>query len=451
MSDRLADRYVLEAELARGAAGTVYRAVDTATGEKVAVKVLRHDAAAEPGVVSAFLDEAEVLAEIDHPGIVRPRDFIATDEVMALVMDLVEGVDLRQRIREHGPMAPADAAAMVSRLSAALGAIHAHGIVHGDVKPGNILVPFGPDGSFGGSVRLADFGVAHRCTDLYSPTHGTPEYVAPEIIDGKGSSGKSDVYGVGLILFEALTGRSAYRGGPVAEVLKRHRECMPAPIPDCPPQLWTIITACTQVDPALRPDASDLPARIQLAMPSLEGLPPLPPLPDGHPTFQSRQTATIRPTGTVPPVSITPPQESTLTSVMQIAASPSGTKDEGARRRRNRRVLIGASVVSVVAVATLGAYVLFGSSASNPAADTGQQPAAGTSQNAQNPSPTTDPAVTNDPTTSPSPAPADPTDGAETDSDGGDAPVGSGDGNDNGEIPQVPGQDQLGTPLPHFP
>ena len=192
MTERLADRYVLETELARGAAGTVYRAVDTATGEKVAVKVLRHDAAAEPGVVSAFLDEAEVLAEINHPGIVRPRDFIATDEVMALVMDLVEGVDLRRQIRERGPLRPADAATIVSQLAAALAAIHAVGIVHGDVKPGNVLVPFG-----GGSVRLADFGVAHRSSVEYGPTHGTPEYVAPEIIDGGGSSGKADVEGQG--------------------------------------------------------------------------------------------------------------------------------------------------------------------------------------------------------------------------------------------------------------
>ena len=438
MTERLADRYVLETELARGAAGTVYRAVDTATGEKVAVKVLRHDAAAEPGVVSAFLDEAEVLAEINHPGIVRPRDFVATDEVMALVMDLVEGVDLRRQIRERGPLRPADAATVVSQLAAALAAIHAVGIVHGDVKPGNVLVPFE-----GGSVRLADFGVAHRSSVEYGPTHGTPEYVAPEIIDGAGSSGKADVYGIGLILYEMLSGRSPYRGGPVDAVLTRHRDCAPAPFPNCPAQLWSLILACTQVDPELRPDAADLPARVQLAMPSLAALPALPVMPADLPTYQSRQSGTNRPEGTVPPVEMSYP----ATSVMQIAASTSSVEEGAARERRNRRVLIGAGVGAVVAVATLGAYVLFGGTGGTDGDNTGQQPAAVTSENPEIPSPTTDPA---DPGTDSAPS-QDPTLGPETDSTEDDTPTDPGDGNDNGEIPFVPGQDQLGSPLPQFP
>ncbi|GIG65623.1 serine/threonine-protein kinase [Phytomonospora endophytica] len=442
MTERLADRYVLETELARGAAGTVYRAVDTATGEKVAVKVLRHEAAAEPGVVSAFLDEAEVLAEIDHPGIVRPRDFVATDEVMALVMDLVEGVDLRRQIRERGPLRPAQAARIVSQLAAALAAIHAVGIVHGDVKPGNVLVPFA-----GGSVRLADFGVAHRSTAEYGPTHGTPEYVAPEIIDGAGSSGKADVYGIGLILYEMLSGRSPYRGGPVDVVLKRHRECAPAPFPNCPPQLWSLILACTQVDPELRPDAADLPSRVQLAMPSLETLPPLPVMPADLPTYQSRQVGTNRPEGTVPPVEMSYPEPAAATSVMQIAATTSSVEDSAARERRNRRVLIGAGVGAVVALATLGAYVLFGGNSGDGPGDPGQQPAAVTSENPEIPSPTTDPT---DPETDSAPS-QDPTLGPETDSTEDDTPTDPGDGNDNGEIPLVPGQEQLGSPLPQFP
>ncbi|MEV0649001.1 protein kinase [Phytomonospora sp. NPDC050363] len=445
MSERLADRYVLETELARGAAGTVYRATDTATGEKVAVKVLRHDAAAEPGVVSAFLDEAEVLAEIDHPGIVRPRDFVSTDEVMALVMDLVEGVDLRRQIREQGPLRPAQAATVVSQLSAALGAIHAVGIVHGDIKPGNVLVP-----SAGGSVRLADFGVAHRIRQEYGPTHGTPEYVAPEIIDGAGSSGKSDVYGVGLILYEALSGRSPYRGGPVDEVLKRHRECAPAPFPNCPPQLWSLIIACTQLNPQLRPDAAELPSRIQLAMPSLTHLPPLPLMPAGMHTYQSRQAGMNRPEGTVPPIEMHLP-EAPPTIVTQIAPADSGVVEGTTPERRNRRVLIGAGVGAVVALATLGAYVLFGGSPAEETDKTGQPPAAVTSENPEIPSPTTDPADPEDESTDESNPSQDPTLGPETDSTEDDTPTDPGDGNDNGEIPQVPGQDQLGSPLPQFP
>ncbi|GLZ76236.1 hypothetical protein Afil01_10430 [Actinorhabdospora filicis] len=432
MTDLLAARYALGPEVARGAAGTVYRAVDTATGDTVAVKVLRHDAAAEPGVVTAFLDEAEVLAELDHPGIVRPRDFIATDDVLALVMDLVEGTDLREKIRVEGPLAPAAAAIMISQLAAALAAVHAVGLVHGDVKPGNVLVP--ADGS---SVRLADFGVAHRITGDYSPTHGTPEYVAPEIVRGGASSGRSDVYGVGLILYEALTSRSPYRGGPIDEVLKRHEECAPAPIPGCPPQLWSLITSCTQVDPALRPDAADIPARVTLALPSLLSLPPLDRVPPTAIAYESRQMGTNRPGGTVGP-------DGSATSVMQIASTVAGGTKPA---YRDRRVLIGAGVLTVVALAALGAYVLFGGSSGEGTPDPGRHPAAVSSENSEIPTAPTDPASP-EPSSPPS---SDPTLGPETDPGGDDTPTNPGDGNDNGEIPQLPGSGPIGSSLPHFP
>lgn len=431
MTDLLAARYALGPEVARGAAGTVHRAVDTATGETVAVKILRHDAAAEPGVVAAFLDEAEVLAELDHPGIVRPRDFVATDDVLALVMDLVEGTDLREKIRTEGPLAPAAAATMISQLASALAAVHAVGLVHGDVKPGNVLVP--ADGS---SVRLADFGVAHRITGDYSPTHGTPEYVAPEIVRGGASSGRSDVYGVGLVLYEALTARSPYRGGPVDEVLKRHEECAPAPIPGCPAQLWTLITSCTQVDPALRPDAADIPARVLLAMPSLVDVPPLDRVPHTAIAYESRQTGMNRPGRTVT-------SEAPGAGVTQIASTVAGGTKQVFR---DRRVLIGAGVLTVVALAALGAYVLFGGNSGGDVPQPAQHPAAVSSENSQIPS-----APTDTPSPKPSSSPSgNPTPGPDSDPEVTDTPTNP-DGNDNGEIPQLPGSGPIGSSLPHFP
>lgn len=253
MSQAIADRYQLEAELARGSAGTVHRARDLVSGETVAVKVLHADAAADPEIAAAFLDEAEVLAELDHPGIVRPRDLIVEGAFMALVMDLVEGVDLRRMVQRSGPLSAQHAARTAGAVAQALAAVHAAGIVHGDVKPGNILIP-----TAGGHARLVDFGVARRAAAPDAPAYGTPDYTAPEIIEGRPSSAKSDVYGLGLLLFEAVCGRSPYRGGTVEEVLRRHRASVPVR-PDCVPvELWTVLESCLSLNPNQRPAADSI-------------------------------------------------------------------------------------------------------------------------------------------------------------------------------------------------
>src|SRR2546423_430351 len=150
-------RYELEAEIAKGAIGTVWRGRHTATGQRVAVKQLRPEAAGQPELVEAFLAEWRILAELDHPCIVRARELVRGGDTYALVLDLVNGADLRRRLRADGPLPPAVAAEVVAQVADALGYLHGRGVVHGDIKPGNILVPV--DGS---AVRLADFGVARR-------------------------------------------------------------------------------------------------------------------------------------------------------------------------------------------------------------------------------------------------------------------------------------------------
>jgi serine/threonine protein kinase len=286
MGHALVRRYELVDEIARGAIGTVWRARDHATGEIVAVKVLHHEAASEPDVVAAFRQEAAVLAEIDHPGVVRPREFISSDGELALVMDLVEAVDLRQRLRSGGPLTPAAAIDVVAQVAGVLAAVHATGIVHGDVKPGNILVPDDP----AAQVRLIDFGVARRAQDPAVATHATPEYVAPEVVDGNPLRPSSDVYSLGIVLYEALTARSPYRGGSVEDVLDRHRRyevIQPAGLPE---PLWDAITSCLELAPADRPDAAELAHRLTLTRPLLAAVPALPALPDSTPTYRPRRT-----------------------------------------------------------------------------------------------------------------------------------------------------------------
>jgi serine/threonine protein kinase, bacterial len=290
-------RYELREVIAVGGAGTVWRATDRRTGEPVAVKVLNSEAARQPDVVAAFRYEAELLAGLDHPGVVRARGFVATGDDLALVMDLVPGTDLRALLRRDGPLAPAAAADVLGQVCAALAAVHAAGIVHGDVKPNNILVP--PDrGS--DRVRLVDFGVAHRIQNPTEATHATPEYVAPEVVDGGSATTASDVYGLGLVLYEALVGRSPYRGGSMEDVLRRHARCEVVRIAGIPDELWCLIESCLVLDPARRPSAANLAGRLRAVAGSLAGLPPL---------RVPAHAATYRPRGTAPAAVPTVPRQ----------------------------------------------------------------------------------------------------------------------------------------------
>lgn len=284
-------RYELEAELARGAMGTVWRALDTCRGDRVAVKLLRPGTAAQPELVDRFLTEAELLADLDHPSIVRVRDLVPAYGGYALVLELVHGADLRQRLRSDGTLPPAVAAEVVAQVADALAYLHGRGIVHGDVKPGNILVP-----ADGAPVRLADFGAARRlpagpCALPAAPcpppepgppaprVHATPEYAAPELVAGWTASPASDVYALGILLYELLSGRSPYRGGSAEEVLMRHATCTPVPPWGMPERVWPVILACTAPDPAHRPATATIANRLRGLEPLLDGLPALPALP----------------------------------------------------------------------------------------------------------------------------------------------------------------------------
>lgn len=265
-------RYELRDVIAVGGAGTVWRAADRRTGEPVAVKLLNSEAAQQPDVVDAFRREAQLLSELDHPGVVRACEFVDTGADLALVMDLVPGTDLRALLRTGGPLAPADAADVVGQLCAALAAVHEAGIVHGDVKPNNILVPSNRDSD---RVRLVDFGVAHRIQVPAEPTHATPEYVAPEVVDGAPATPASDVYGVGLVLYETLAGRSAYRGGSMEDVLQRHARCEVVRLDGMPDGLWHLIDSCLALEAARRPRATRVANELAALAGSLTGLAPL--------------------------------------------------------------------------------------------------------------------------------------------------------------------------------
>jgi serine/threonine-protein kinase len=210
-------------------------------------------------------------------------------------MEYIAGEDLRRRIRRDGPLPPNVAANLVAQVADALAYLHGRGVVHGDVKPGNLLVP-----ADGGPVRLADFGVARRVgrgagdpeqadgrfpsasaeksASTVRATHATPEYVAAEVVAGEPPTPAADVYALGIVIFELLCGRSPYRGGPPAQVLRRHGSCAPVPPPGLPPVVWPVIEACLAVDPARRPGAAAVASRLRGVEVALDGVDALPAL-----------------------------------------------------------------------------------------------------------------------------------------------------------------------------
>jgi hypothetical protein len=253
-----AGRYELGEEIARGAIGVVVRAVVTATGEPVAVKRLRPETAGHPESVLGFLGEAQILGQLDHPAIVRLRELLTEPDGYALVLDLLDGADLRRRVRGGGPLAPALAVAIAVTIADALAYLHAQGYLHGDVKPGNIVLP--DDGS---PARLVDFGVARRAGQANRATYATPEYVAPEVVLGEMPGPGADVYALGMVLYELLCGRSAFRGGTSEEVMRRHLTCVAVPPPGLPEALWPVIARCLAFDEAQRPDAGTVADRLR--------------------------------------------------------------------------------------------------------------------------------------------------------------------------------------------
>jgi serine/threonine-protein kinase len=258
-------KYLLEEPLGRGATGTVWRAqVRDEAGSTVAVKVLKEELAGDPDVVMRFLRERSVLLRLRHPHIVRVRDLVVEGDLLALVMDLVDGPDLHRYLRENGPFTPVAASLLTAAVADALAASHADGVVHRDLKPANVLLATltGEDGDERMHPMLTDFGIA-RLADSpgVTRTHefvGTPAYVAPESAQGRPQTSAVDIYGAGILLYELVTGRVPFRGENAIEVLQAHLNQQPRRPSTVPEPLWTVIERCLRKEPAQRPSADSL-------------------------------------------------------------------------------------------------------------------------------------------------------------------------------------------------
>ena len=239
----LGGRYRLHRSIASGGMAQVFEATDEVLARRVAVKILHPHLARDEAFVRRFRAEAVAAARLTHPSIVSVYDTVVEDGLNAIVMELVTGTTLRADIDAHGPVQLAAALAIGSQVADALAASHASGLVHRDVKPANILL------SADGRVLVADFGIAKAAQDSDHTDDGamvgTAKYLAPEQVEGAPVDGRTDVYALGIVLYEALTGVPPFKGDndTATALMRLHADPVrPRELrPDIPPAVETVI------------------------------------------------------------------------------------------------------------------------------------------------------------------------------------------------------------------
>ncbi|MFD3542237.1 serine/threonine-protein kinase [Streptomyces sp. NPDC058662] len=246
----LGGRYQLRGVIGSGGTADVFRGIDQVLGREVAVKVFRPGA--DTVTADRFCDEARTLARLSHRALVTVYDAGRHGHGAYMVTELIRGVTLRTRM-DAGPLSPVQVTRIGADIASALDHVHAHGIIHHDVKPSNVIL--GEEGS----PYLADFGLSRT---VHAHSHSAPDtlvgtlaYMAPEQFLGQGASTASDIYALGVTLLEALTGHREYRGTPV-EIGTAHLLHPPRVPEGLPPDLARLLRAMTDQDPQARPDAA---------------------------------------------------------------------------------------------------------------------------------------------------------------------------------------------------
>lgn len=316
--------------------GEVWRATDETLGRTVAVKVMQPGLLEDPSFSARFRAEARMMASIDHPGVVGVHDYYRDDEIALLAMDFVPGESLARLLAREGRLPPARAMEIVAQAGDALHAAHQIGVVHRDVKPANLLIR--PDGT----VVLTDFGIArtHAGTQLTATGAllGTLSYLSPEQVLGDPATARSDVYALGVVAYECVTGRRPFeRENPFASAMARVREAPPTLPGDLPVPVAAIVSQALAADPAQRPPtAADLAAACRRAATA-----PVP----------------LAPAGPPPPAMAPPAMAPPMVPPMSPVSPPKPLPAE--RSRRGLGFAIAGGVAGMAAVLAVGIVVAY--------------------------------------------------------------------------------------------
>src|SRR2546426_109111 len=249
----LGERFRIIGLVGRGGMGEVYRADDLKLGQTVALKFLPESLASDPAWVERFYAEVRHARQVSHPNVCRVYDVGEIEGRHFLSMAYVDGEDLASLLRRIGRLPPDKAVEIARELCAGLAAAHDKGVLHRDLKPSNVMI----DGR--GRAKITDFGLAVGVEDDKggAEVSGTPAYMAPEQLSGKGASIQSDIYALGLVLYEIFTGRKPFEAATLADWRRRHSEDQPtAPstvTPGLDPAVERVILRCLEKDPKARP------------------------------------------------------------------------------------------------------------------------------------------------------------------------------------------------------
>ncbi|MCC6677068.1 MAG: protein kinase [Phycisphaerales bacterium] len=251
----LGQRYRVSERLGKGGMGEVYKAEDLKLGQLVALKFLPEHLAFNEESLTRLFNEVKVARAVTHPNVCRVHDISDVDGHHFLSMEYVDGEDLASLLRRIGRLPPDKALQIARQMCAGLAAAHDKGVLHRDLKPANVMI----DGR--GNVRITDFGLAGLAQELRSTTGraGTPAYMAPEQLAAKGVTTKSDIYALGLVLFEVFTGRPVYRPESLAQLQEMHAKPPPTVssiLPDVDPRVERTILRCLERDPINRPNSA---------------------------------------------------------------------------------------------------------------------------------------------------------------------------------------------------
>ena len=248
----LAGRYRLESQIAAGGVGEVWRAEDTVLTRPVAVKLLRAEFAGHAEMQERFRAEARHAGALSHPAIARVYDYCgpAPGHPAFLVMELVDGPSLAA-ILAAGPLGAAHTMEVVAQVASGLQTAHAAALVHRDIKPANLLL------AADGQVKITDFGIAHVAGSVpvtrTGTVMGTPAYLAPERVSGASATPASDLYSLGVVAYECLTGAQPFTGKPL-QVAAAHRDLPLPPVPHAvPAEVAQLVAELTAKNPAARP------------------------------------------------------------------------------------------------------------------------------------------------------------------------------------------------------